>query len=64
MDPDEVATAFVIHCDTNRLTMTQGLQLAERLEEAIYWAAEDRRDVLRSIAPELLDDEEEATDAE
>jgi hypothetical protein len=40
----EAAVAFAMHCDLNGLSVQQGLALAERIDDAITSAAEDRAD--------------------
>lgn len=51
------AITFAIYCDENRLTTSEADKLAADIYEAMSGAAEDRRAVLRTVAPELIDSE-------
>lgn len=49
---EEMAIAFNMYCDDNRLSAEQGDALAEEIGEALAAAADDRRNYL---PPDLLD---------
>jgi hypothetical protein len=54
----DASVAFVIYCDENRLTTSEADTLAADIYEAISGAANARRAMLRTVAPELIDSEE------
>lgn len=58
MSPEDLAIAFAMHCDEQRLTTSEADALVEAITEALETAAENRRDALASYAPELIDDGE------
>lgn len=49
----DAAVAFNMYCDANRLSLTQGIELAEAVGEALASTADDRR----SYLPADLQDE-------
>lgn len=51
----DMAVAFAMYCDDNKLSLQEGIDLAERVGEAIAGAADDRRAYLPA---ELLTEEE------
>lgn len=59
MDVEQLVTNFVIACDVQRLTLSDGIAWAESIADALVTAAEERRDGLLDHAPELIDDDAE-----